>query len=872
MNRSHTFLYSLMPQILRRRDAEQGEVLADLLSVVQAELDGLEQEMAHLYDSWFIETCPDELIPALAQAVGIELDPVMPPLPSHRRLVANAVRYRNEKGTLGALAEVLSDASGWQVDVVEEVEKLAMTSSLRHRGISDHLDADFRKGLAIEDASRTVDLRPAKDHSPDAGGSLRALRIEVDQRLMAPVMHAEMTRVGPGRFMAHPLRVDTPTFERPTKRDFDVLTHEGTVGRALQNDVLEVDIQDALHADRARRVESTGVSRHWGPQRSLCVWLGHRMVSSSQVVVSDLQKWSRPGPNAVALMGAAAGTLTASAPEVELLMDGARKRVLKMDRCPKDLTEAATLLQRAIRKGAKDIRQKRCVIVAVDDRLLVLMDDVSAVEECTFSYTEKDLYSCGLLGLDEGQLTESHVLISREVNLRAVGSNSARLEVNRRGLPRIEIQIDVQGSLEGIATQLEAALRSHGTWSVRVLDTRLIVIPPPDEDAHRPFWFDAQEDGGTVLQAIGLETCVAVDAERGRVCLPIGRTGPVYIDWVMGLDSSVGSTPLPRVLVGPGESDWCVNVGKNHPSNGSVQGCYSSIEAAVRAWETQSRDGYIRVQDNGLYGKNQGPLLIRLDGRKLRIESESTGHPCLGRTLRIHGDGGRLALHGLAIDGGITMAGMVRLEAEHCTIKSAVMAEAAGELDLSFSHVISGPVLLPMRGCMVTFDTCIVDGRGDMALGGLDPEVDAGPCTRLARTTVIGGVRVCEVQHALDSLILGHVHVLDTHVGHFDHCAFFAGSTTPPETACIPLSNPMASSDRPLSEQTAFFPRTLEMGQPGYACAAEMEKNPVQSSASNGSEIGVFNAVFANRRMHMLRRMLSEFLPLGWSAHFHFSQ
>ena len=98
MRTKESFLYSLMPQLIKKNDAESGYALQRLMSVIQEELDELELGVERLYESWFIETCPDEILPLIATMVGIELDPVMPPLPSHRRLIANAVEYRREKG------------------------------------------------------------------------------------------------------------------------------------------------------------------------------------------------------------------------------------------------------------------------------------------------------------------------------------------------------------------------------------------------------------------------------------------------------------------------------------------------------------------------------------------------------------------------------------------------------------------------------------------------------------------------------------------------------------------------------------------------------------------------------------------------------
>lgn len=63
-------LYELLPAIHRIRDAEQGEPLKALLRVIAEQVNLVEDNIARLYDDWFIETCEDWVVPYIADLVG----------------------------------------------------------------------------------------------------------------------------------------------------------------------------------------------------------------------------------------------------------------------------------------------------------------------------------------------------------------------------------------------------------------------------------------------------------------------------------------------------------------------------------------------------------------------------------------------------------------------------------------------------------------------------------------------------------------------------------------------------------------------------------------------------------------------------------
>jgi hypothetical protein len=64
-------LYDLLPAIYRIRDAEEGEVLRALLSVIEEEMQALEQDIARLYEDLFIETCDEWVIPYIGDLLGV---------------------------------------------------------------------------------------------------------------------------------------------------------------------------------------------------------------------------------------------------------------------------------------------------------------------------------------------------------------------------------------------------------------------------------------------------------------------------------------------------------------------------------------------------------------------------------------------------------------------------------------------------------------------------------------------------------------------------------------------------------------------------------------------------------------------------------
>lgn len=128
-------LYELLPIIYRARDAGQGEPLRALLRVLEEELILVEEDIARLYDNWFVETCDEWLLPYLGELVGTRLLHGT----SQRAATANTLAFKRRKGTLATIAAIARDVSGWPARVVEYLPLVATAQNIdnpRPRGVT----------------------------------------------------------------------------------------------------------------------------------------------------------------------------------------------------------------------------------------------------------------------------------------------------------------------------------------------------------------------------------------------------------------------------------------------------------------------------------------------------------------------------------------------------------------------------------------------------------------------------------------------------------------------------------------------------------------------------------------------------------------
>lgn len=240
MNRSTDRLYELLPVVYRLRDAGRGEPLRALLQVVAEQVNLVEDDIAQMYDNWFIETCEDWVVPYIADLIGYELlrttgEPgevvsqaarersrILIP----RRDVANVIHYRRRKGALALLELLARDAAGYPAARAVEFYKLigwtqALDFQRPKRGRTVNLrDGDALDLLAspFDKTGRTVDLRRTSSNREQGRFNIPGVGVFIWRLKTYPVSKTPaycVEEIAPECYSFSVLGHDTPLYNRP---------------------------------------------------------------------------------------------------------------------------------------------------------------------------------------------------------------------------------------------------------------------------------------------------------------------------------------------------------------------------------------------------------------------------------------------------------------------------------------------------------------------------------------------------------------------------------------------------------------------------------------------------------------------------------
>src|SRR5438034_3892888 len=210
-------LYQHLPTVYRLRDADQGEALKALVAVIGEQVRILEDDIAQLYDNWFIETCEDWVVPYIGDLLGVRgLHDVQKARFGARARVADTLRYRRRKGTASMLEQLALDITGWPARAVEFFELLGTTQHLNHlrpqnvRGSLRHATALEALGTPFDALARTAEVRAigserGRYNIPNIGLFLWRLEAYPAPRVVAQPH-------GDGKYSFSPLGNDIPLF------------------------------------------------------------------------------------------------------------------------------------------------------------------------------------------------------------------------------------------------------------------------------------------------------------------------------------------------------------------------------------------------------------------------------------------------------------------------------------------------------------------------------------------------------------------------------------------------------------------------------------------------------------------------------------
>ena len=314
-------LYQHLPAIYRIRDAEQGYPLQALLRTISEQVNLVEDDIAHLYDNWFIETADEWAVPYIADLLGFRPTPsagtpaqtldadgralnrVLVP----RREIANLIRSRRRKGTLALFEDLARDVAGWPTRAVEFFKLLDRaqqsnhphydrlgTASLRDMQAMDAVDTPF------DPLAHSVDVRRANSryvrsdsrnryNIPNVGVFVWRMRSYPVTRTPAYCVED----IGAHCYTFSVLGQDAPLYRRPQPEPGpDHIAEAANLPLPIQRRAMEAALDDVYGEDRSVAI--------WAEQ-----WAGHdpaQPLPASVLVIADLSGWRyRPARGKVAI-------------------------------------------------------------------------------------------------------------------------------------------------------------------------------------------------------------------------------------------------------------------------------------------------------------------------------------------------------------------------------------------------------------------------------------------------------------------------------------------------------------------------------------------------------------------------------------------
>jgi hypothetical protein len=314
-------LFNLLPQYIRRRDAEAGEPLRGLLAVLGEQVDVVASGIEQLYDDWFIETCAHWAVPYIGDLVGYRAlrgygdagaaagGLGVATRLSPRRDVAATVALRRSKGTLTLLGDIAALTADWRARPAEFGPLLARTqpvrllpgdaAAVRRRALAaGGRLADLRQGTLLDligspfdQIARTAEM--PRISSPRRQGRYGLAEIGLFVWRLKPyaVTYAPAHRIDPARnhFTFSVLAAGTPLVTSPLP-----LPVMGQVGTSAYHPSAQLAGPDNVPDFITRRMLADRLADYYGPGKSFAIWRDdHRdPVPLAAIVVADLTEWA----------------------------------------------------------------------------------------------------------------------------------------------------------------------------------------------------------------------------------------------------------------------------------------------------------------------------------------------------------------------------------------------------------------------------------------------------------------------------------------------------------------------------------------------------------------------------------------------------
>ncbi|MBO0861313.1 MAG: hypothetical protein J2P21_23055, partial [Chloracidobacterium sp.] len=319
---------------------EQGYPLQALLRVITEQADVVEDDIAQLYENWFIETCDDWVTPYIGDLIGwrqvheagepgdpgsergLARDKILIP----RRELANTIRSRRRKGALALLESLANDVAGWPARAVEFFKLLGWTQNINlqhpHRGrtvnLRDGASLDLIDG-PFDELAHTVDARRIDSHRSIGrynipGVGLFVCRLRSYSITRAPAFCAEA--IGPHLFTFSVLGNDAPLFTRP-ERETDPSSVAGEINLPIPIRRRAFELRIA----RSGVVKTQASEAYYGDGKSVAIWTRQekkgpgaaaaqlQLTPASSIIPADLSDWKYQPPRGYVAVDPALGRI-----------------------------------------------------------------------------------------------------------------------------------------------------------------------------------------------------------------------------------------------------------------------------------------------------------------------------------------------------------------------------------------------------------------------------------------------------------------------------------------------------------------------------------------------------------------------------------
>lgn len=311
-------LYDLLPVVYRQRDLEVGQPLLKLLGVIAGQVDVVENDIAQLYENWFIETCDDWVVPYIGDLIGyrpphgagVSPDPTLLPINktlSARREVANSVRFRRRKGSIWLLEQLAEAVAGWPSRVVELGRHVGQTQSIDHPHLKRCGTVDLRRadaldlvGTPFDSVAHAVDVRGVEsDRSPGAY-NIQNVAVYLWRLPLHSVTCMQaycLEEAGDHCYTFSILGNDTPLYNLPVvDPEPEDIAGELNLPVPIRRKAFETRV-----AGGDERCQAS--DKYYGEGRSLAIWLGSAggndktLYTADKIIPADLSEWRYRPPH-----------------------------------------------------------------------------------------------------------------------------------------------------------------------------------------------------------------------------------------------------------------------------------------------------------------------------------------------------------------------------------------------------------------------------------------------------------------------------------------------------------------------------------------------------------------------------------------------